>query len=133
MRGAAKDKIGFANHIDSAFMDMCASYKFRTVGWRNVNVWAFRMLLLLVVCVYLLSFDTPSSEEPQLVVESLWDSTVLKFLYWQGWMPVGHERDSNIAVQNGDVGMHVVGDDAVQEPPPQHIAGDGEDEDETNK
>lgn len=132
MQGA-KNEIGFANHIDSAFMDMCASYKLPKVGWRNVNVWPFRTLLLLVVCVYLLSFETPWSEEPQLIVEALWESTVLKLLYWQGWMPVGRERDSDMSAQNGDVGMYVVRDDAGQELPLQYIIGGDEGKDEYNK
>lgn len=105
MRGAAANENGFANHIDSAFMDMCASYKFRAAGWRNVNAWAFRLLLLLVFFVYVLSFETQwrNKEEPELIIESLWDLTVLRLLKKMEWLPAesAPEEGNGEAVQDG--------------------------------
>ncbi len=128
MRGAAANQYGFANHIDSAFTDMCASYKFRAVGWRNVNAWAFRLLLLLVVCVYFLSFETTWwSEEPELIAESLWDLTVLRFLKKMDWMPAEAKEGNGVIVREEIEGMQAVEHDrqsAEEDFEPQHVVGD---------
>lgn len=81
IRGAAANQRGFANHLDSAYEDMCRTYKFHTVGWKNVNLWALRLLLVLVLTVYLLSFETNRfSEEKETIAESIWNATVLRML-----------------------------------------------------
>jgi hypothetical protein len=127
MRGAAANENGFANHIDSAFTDMCASYKFRAVGWRNVNAWAFRLLLLLVVCVYFLSFETEWwSEEPELIAESLWNFTVLRFLKKMKWMPAEPKEGEDMTVQEEIEGVEAVENAAGEDFVPQHVVGDDE-------
>jgi hypothetical protein len=103
IRGAAADQSGFANHIDSAYEDMCSSYKFRTVGWKNVNLWGLRLLLVLALTVYFLSFETTRfSEEPETIAESVWDVTVLRMLR----RSFGVAEGTRLGVENGMTGVN---------------------------
>jgi len=104
-RGAAANKIGYKDHTDSAYQDMCSSYKFRTVGWKNVNAWGFWLLIILVVAVYILSFETPRfGEEEKLIVESLWDGVAVKSIFWLGGKCCSSRREENAPSPAGPQG-----------------------------
>lgn len=136
MRSAAANENGYANHIDSAFSDMCANYKFRAVGWRNVNAWAFRLLLGLVVCVYVLSFETKWwSEEPELIAESLWGFTVLKLLKKLNWIRADSTTENAALPREGagDTEAGANGRHGVEEVAPHVVGEDSDEPDEPDK
>jgi hypothetical protein len=127
--GAAANVNGFANHIDSAFTNMCASYKSRTVGWRNVNAWALKLLILLAVCVYVLSFETELwSEEPELIAESLWNYTVLRLLKKMSWVPAQPNGENDMIVQADIEGVEVAEDVDAGDVESQHVVGDDQED-----
>jgi hypothetical protein len=126
MRGAAANEVGFENHTDSGYTEMCGAYKFRTVGWRNINAWAFWLLIILIVIVYFLSWELgESSEEQKTVAEWIWAATTVravKYMYRKWVSPKRAIGEANqAAVANGS------NDAATSEV---HVVGEDEDEDE---
>jgi len=134
IRGAAANVNGYANKIDSAYVDMCSSYKFRTVGWTNVNVWALRLLILLVLCVYGLSFETTwFSEEKELIAESMWDASVLRMVRYLFRVHEEVRREetngandvNGVAEENG--GPSTDEDGVGENSAPRHVIGEDSD------
>jgi hypothetical protein len=128
MRGAAANEAGFENHTDSGYTDMCDAYKFRTVGWTNINAWALWLLIILVVIVYSLSWELgESSEERKTVMEWIWVAIVaraVKHMYRNSVSPKGVTGNENQTLtanddateangldEPGTSGVHVVGED----------------------
>lgn len=128
MRGAAANVAGFQDHTESGYAEMCGAYKFRTVGWTNINAWAFWLLIILVVIVYFLSWELGEpSEEQQTVAEWIWAATVLQLvkLMYQKWasqrrttvdMAQAAPANDNATEINGTneagtSGVHVIGED----------------------
>jgi hypothetical protein len=87
-----------------------------------VNAWALKLLILLAVCVYVLSFETESwSEEPELIAESLWNYTVLRFLKKMSWMPAQPNEENDMIVQADIEGVEVAEDADAGDVEPQHV------------
>jgi hypothetical protein len=83
MRGAAAHKDGFMDATNPLSSDMCQRYKFRTVGWKNVNSWGLWLIISLVLSVNVLSIEAKwLAGEERLVAEALWDDGLLRFTGW---------------------------------------------------
>ncbi|KAG4432857.1 hypothetical protein IFR05_011657 [Cadophora sp. M221] len=87
VRGRGASECNFANRIDDGFLDMCSAYRFRTVGWKNLNATGFWMVLGLVLVVYLLSIEWVREDgEDKLIAEDLFDAIKLLFGKCMVWM-----------------------------------------------
>jgi hypothetical protein len=87
----------------------------------------FQLLLLAVFCAYVLSFETQwrKKGEPELIVETLWDFTVLKFLKRMSWLPAEPEvgggtgenaQDGTERMQGGENGHSAPAEEQVIPP-----------------
>ncbi|KAH9222370.1 hypothetical protein DL95DRAFT_454831 [Leptodontidium sp. 2 PMI_412] len=133
-RGRGANECNFANRIDDGFLDMCSAYRFRTVGWKNLNATGFWLVLGLVLVIYLLSIEWAREDgEDKLVAEDLFDAIKLLFGKCVLWMrgrnsrqyvadangergnPAGGEGNGNATIGNVSP-VHVVGSDEDEEP-----------------
>jgi hypothetical protein len=77
IRGSAAHEPGFVDRMDSAYKDMCTMYKFKSVGWRNVSVWGFWLLISVAIAISISSIGIPIRRPPLVTAESEESSSVL--------------------------------------------------------